>query len=109
MADRKVIWDDKDHLTPNLVLDFGFLIQLLYTVPILDGSCPDIECSSFVQPGEKWNKGAPRSAVNYGFWSLAKGFTSLVNVPLTRHDYGTDKPSSTPEQKEDNPTLETSQ
>ena len=23
MADRKVIWDDKDPLTPNLVLDFG--------------------------------------------------------------------------------------
>ena len=102
MANRKVLWDDKDHLTPNLVLDFGFPIQLVYTTPV--PGCPDVECSSLISPGEKWNKGAPKSAFNYGFRILAKGSTCFPpDVPLTRHDYGADGASSTQEQKDEQP------
>ena len=34
MANRDVLFDDKDDLTPQLVLDFGFPIQLVYSSPV---------------------------------------------------------------------------
>ena len=102
MTNRKVLWDEKDDLSPELVLDFGFPIQLVYTSPV--PGCPAVECSSLISPGEKWNKGAPKDAFNYGFRILAKGSTFFPpDVPLTRHEHVADGASSTLEQTEELP------
>ena len=102
MANRNVLFDDKDDLTPELVLDFGFPIQLVYSSPV--PGCTPVECSSLISPGEKWNKGAPKDAYDYGFRILAKGATYFpMSIPLTRHEHVADGASSTPEQTEEVP------